>query len=402
MRPPRLCASAAGDHALGVPRQRVLLAILVYNGRAFVPACLESAAGARVGHRDVDVLVLDDASPEEGWSDELRALCESLDFGYYRSPRNLGIPRNMNLGLARAVSGGYDYVFILNSDVVMPLNMVSAMIRVAESNAGVGSVTAWSNNVSVYSVPNDDRTGLLARQDMVDWISVELEREFGASAVDIPTGVGFCMLIPVPVIAKVGLFDPVYGRGYCEEVDWCLRSRARGYRAVLAPSAFVYHQGSASTAGTGMLAHKATTVAEHERILDLRYPWYRADVEAFLRSGTLGPLLERAVQTVVAHGAARFGYDLVATWVPDPWTGEGARIVVDPDGASGRAEVEFCGFHRSVPVPDGDLTAMLTRTVGFAPVRVAVHDQGVFSDQLASVWDGVVPFEDRCRYPQRV
>jgi GT2 family glycosyltransferase len=397
-----LCRRGRAEHALKVPRQRVLLAILVYNGRAFVPACLESAAGARVGHRDVDVLVLDDCSPDEGWSDDLRDMCEALDFGYYRSPRNIGIPRNMNLGLGRAVAGGYDYVFILNSDIVMPLNMVGAMIKVAEANAGVGSVTAWSNNVSVFSLPNSDDSGALKRQDMVDWLSAELEREFGSSALDVPTGVGFCLLIPVPVIAKVGMFDPVYGRGYCEEVDWCLRSRARGYRAVLAPSAFVFHQGSASTADAGMLAHKANTVAEHEHIVDLRYPWYRTDIQAFFDSGALEPVVNRALRSIVFHAAARLGYEVEATWVPTPLTGERVRFVVDPDGRSSEVTIEFCGFRVTLDVPGGDLAALLQETPGFPPKRIVAHDRGLFVDQLDAVWGDSVPFEDVCSYPQRV
>lgn len=380
----------------------MLLAILVYDGRAFVPACLESAAGARVGHREVDVLVLDDCSPDREWSEELRGLCEALDFGYYRSPRNIGIPRNMNLGLARALSGGYDYVFILNSDIVMPLNMVSAMIRVAETNAGVGSVTAWSNNVSAFSVPNSDDSGTLKRQDMVDWVSAELEREFGASALDVPTGVGFCLMMPVPVVAKVGLFDPVYGRGYCEEVDWCLRSRARGYRAVLAPSAFVFHQGSGSTFEAGMLAAKATTVTAHEHIVDLRYPWYRADLRAFFESDALEPLVHRAVRSLILHAAARWGYEVEATWVPEPVSGERVRFVVDPDGRSSSVDAEFCGFRLTLDVPGGDLVALLRETLGSAPARVIVHDRGLFADQLAAAYGASVPFEDHCRYPQRV
>ena len=385
-----------------MPRQRVLLAVLVYNGRAFVPACLESAAGARIGHRDVDVLVLDDCSPDEGWSDELRAMCESLDFGYYRSPRNIGIPRNMNLGLLRAVSGGYDYVFILNSDIVMPLNMVNAMIRVAESNAGVGSVTAWSNNVSVFSLPNSDTTGLLKRQDTVDWLSAELEREFGAMAIDIPTGVGFCLMIPVPVIEKVGLFDPVYGRGYCEEVDWCLRSRARGFRAVLAPSAFVFHQGSGSTGPAGMLASQATTVMEHEHIVDLRYPWYRTDVQAFMDSHVLNASIDRALRALIFRAVARNGYEVEASWVKYPLMPDQVRVAVDPDGQSGTADVEYCGFGLTFPVEDGDLIELLDATAGTLPTRIVVHDRGLFVDQLVAAYGHEVPIDDRCLYPQVV
>lgn len=385
-----------------MPRQRVLLAILVYNGKAFVPACLESAAGARVGHRDVDVLVLDDCSPDEGWSDELRALCESLDFGYYRSPRNIGIPRNMNLGLLRAVSGGYDYVFILNSDIVIPLNMVNAMIRVAEANAGVGSVTAWSNNASVFSLPNSDTTGLLKRQDTVDWLSAEMEREFGTMAIDIPTGVGFCLMIPVPVLEKVGLLDPVYGRGYCEEVDWCLRSRARGFRAVLAPSAFVFHQGSGSTAAAGMVAHQATTVMEHEHIVDLRYPWYRTDVQAFMDSRVLNTSIDRALRSIIFRAAARLGYDVEASWVRYPLGPDRVRVAVDPDGQSGTADVEYCGFRITFTVEGGDLVGLLDATAGNRPNRIVVHDRGLFVDQLVAAYGDEVPVDDRCRYPQVV
>ena len=393
---------AGGDHALPVARQRVLLAILVYNGRVFVPDCLASAAGARVGHRDVDVLVLDDASPDPGWSDELRGICESLDFGYYRSPRNLGIPRNMNLGLTRGLEGGYDYVFVLNSDVVFPLNMVNGMIRVAESHSGIGSVTAWSNNVSVFSLPNADDTGVLKRQDSVDWISSELEREFGSFALDIPTGVGFCLLVPTAVVRKVGLFDPVYGRGYCEEVDWCLRSRARGYRAVLAPSVFVYHQGSGSTVDAGMVAHRQTTVAEHEQIVDLRYPWYRRDVAAFMESGVLRPLIDRAVRSIVFRAAARHGYDIEATGIPGPFPGDRVRFLVDPDGRSGTVAIQFCGFEVRDPVAGDDVAEAIAAVTAGPPTNVRVYDHGTWADQLAAAWSGRTNVEDYYRYPQRV
>ena len=355
-----------------------------------------------MGHRDVDVLVLDDASPSRGFSDELRALCESLDIGYYRSPRNLGIPRNMNLGLARALDGGYDYVFILNSDIVMPMNLVTSMIRVAESHTGIGSVTAWSNNVSLFSLPNADDTGVLKRQDTVDWVSSELEREFGSYALDVPTGVGFCLLIPTPVIAKVGLFDPVFGRGYCEEVDWCLRSRARGYRAVLAPGTFVFHEGSGSTLPAGMVAHRETTVSEHELIIDLRYPWYRRDVDAFLDLDVLEPLIYRALKAVVGRAATRLGFEIEATWVPGPAPGDRVRAVAEPDGTSGDLLVQYAGFDFRIPVAGDDVSAALAGLTPVAPRSVRLCDRGTWADHLAAVWTGRVPVEDRYRYPQRV
>ena len=291
--------------------RRVLLAIPVFNGKDFVPACVRSAAGLRSGPHRVDVVVLDDCSPEPGFSDELLALCQSLDVGYYRSPRNLGIPRNMNLALLRAMSGGYDYALIANSDTLLPINLVTGMVRVAEANADVGSVTAWSNNVSMFSIGSDEP--VLAEQDMVDWLSGYLEDEFGDLAVDLPSAVGFCMLVPVPVARRVGLFDPIFGRGYCEEVDWSRRSMKLGYRAVLAPSVFAYHQGGASTRPAGVLGAGLTTLNAHEAIVDLRHGGYHHDVAQFAIADSLAPVRARASRAIVHAAVRRWGYWIEVT-----------------------------------------------------------------------------------------
>ena len=141
---------------VGMTKARLLLAITVYNGRTVVPACLRSAAALRPTKADMDVLVLDDCSPDPGFSGEIRALCGTLGFQYYRSPRNLGIPRNVNLGLMRARDANYDFVIIANSDVLFAANLPDTLIETAATDPTIGSVTAWSNNVSIFSLPNED------------------------------------------------------------------------------------------------------------------------------------------------------------------------------------------------------------------------------------------------------
>lgn len=101
-------------------KPRVLHVITVYNGRSFVPAAIKSAVEMDQAHALIDVLVLDDASPEPGWSEELSRICDEFGALYYCSPRNLGIPRNVSLGLLTAIKKNYDYVTINNSDVIFP------------------------------------------------------------------------------------------------------------------------------------------------------------------------------------------------------------------------------------------------------------------------------------------
>ena len=114
---------------------------------------------------------------------------------FYRSPRNLGIPRNVSLAMLTAVEQGYDYVIISNSDVVYPRNFLTQLLR-AVAHEGVGSVTAWSNNVSMYSIPNADPDRFLADQDRVDWLSDTLAEQYPDAAMDIPAGISFAMIVP--------------------------------------------------------------------------------------------------------------------------------------------------------------------------------------------------------------
>lgn len=321
---------------MSTARPRVLLAITVYNGRAFVPRCLKSAKGLDTQTADIDVLVLDDCSPEPGFSDMLAELCQREGIFYYRSPRNLGIVRNVNLGLLAAVEKGYDYVIISNSDVIYSRQTVDMLLAAARSGPRIGSVTAWSNNVSIYSLPNVDPDKYLASQGVVDWLSSSLDASFRGTAVDIPAGISFSILIPTSVIRDVGLMDPVFGRGYCEETDWTLRSLAKGYRATLAPAAFVYHQGRGSTLAAGLVAGGHSTVPENEAVIDYRYPLFRGQVDAFVRGGILDKLRNTSLTVILQQAARQYGYRIEYQAVTDAQAPDSAQVVcrVRTDGSA--------------------------------------------------------------------
>ena len=385
--------------------------MLVYNGRAFVPRAVASAARLpECSECDVDVLVLDDASPEPGWSDDLETLCATLGVGYYRSPRNLGIPRNMNLGLLRAESAGYDLVVILNSDVVVPANLADGLYAVAATDPAIASVTAWSNNASIFSLPNDsdDFTSGSTLTDVptVDAVSATLADEFGVLAVDIPVGMGFCMAVTRAAIDEVGLFDPVFGRGYCEEVDWSLRAGGRGKRNVLAPSVFVYHMGSASTRLAGILGAGEQTVQVNEEIVDQRFPAYRADVATWDAAGGVRDLVARGLHRLLRDAAVTGGYVVDATWLqrePPDATDARVRITVNPDGPAPLVQVAAQGWRCPIPVGDAGILAAIATFVGCPPSEVRIHDRGRLAERLADdARLAGVGVRLANRYPERV
>ena len=55
-----------------------------------------------------------------------------------------------------------------------------------------------------------------------------------------------CVAISREVIAKVGLLDEEFGRGYYEDFDYSLRVKQAGFDLRVAENVFVYHRGSAS------------------------------------------------------------------------------------------------------------------------------------------------------------
>jgi GT2 family glycosyltransferase len=402
---------------------RVLVALLVYGGREFTPAAVKSAAKMAAASTSlVDVLILDDASPHPGWSEELRALCSECGVQYYRTPRNLGIPRNMNLGLLRAEAGRYDACVLLNSDVIVPLNMVDQLAEVAATDRRIASVTAWSNDVSVYSLPNSSPTEL-ATQERVDAVSNSLADEFGASCVPLPVGVGFCLYLPRHAIAEVGIMDPVFGRGYAEEVDWCCRAVEAGMAHVLAPGVFVFHAGSATNKTEGLLRKGERSVQVNESIVDLRHGWYRDELTRWERAAPLDEPRARALRRLVTEAARSRGVVVEATWLHRPRRADDSRVrvLVSPSGSGGQvgsglirsgplarageaaviAEVD--GWSIDVPIgPDGVLGSVAS-LLGRRADEVRILERGPRSAELVVEAElSGVRLRDLARYPERV
>lgn len=79
----------------------------------------------------------------------------------------------------------------------------------------------------------------------------EAERYYGRHGAGAPLEVenlsGACLLLRRAALEDVGSFDEDRFFIYCEDVDWCLRARARGWRLLFVPSAEALRAKSAST-----------------------------------------------------------------------------------------------------------------------------------------------------------
>ncbi len=186
--------------------------IPVYKGLEATRRCLESVL-ANAQATPMEVVVIDDATPERDIAEYLDRLAREGRITLERNATNQGFVRSVNRGM---------------------------LLHVA-------TVTPFSNNATICSYPFEGWDGGvpgglgLAR----------LDRLFAATnagkTVDLPTAVGFCMYIRRDSLVKLGLFDAErFGRGYGEENDFCMRAGKAGWRNLLAGDVFIFHEGSVS------------------------------------------------------------------------------------------------------------------------------------------------------------
>lgn len=382
-----------------MPNRRYLLGILVYNGRDVVVPCLASAA--QLSAPNVDVVVFDDCSPSPGWSEELAELCRGHQIGYYRTPRNLGIPRNMSLAMRAGIAGGYDIVGLVNSDVILPANLCAVADTVFDSDDRIASVTPWSNNVSAFSLPMEGDDGLVADQEFVTEFSESLNSIHHERTLSVPTGVGYCLLITTTAIRSVGVMDPIFGRGYCEEVDWCQRVNAARLVNALSLGMYVYHAGSGTNRTEGLLAHGMTTVPEHESMIRWRYPDYLDRVREFLNEGTLDRLGQETLAEALQAMCRSRGYSLAISGTDLPTQAKDALVVLRT-GHGELSSIRLGGLHARFPTGRYWQPELLQQTFG-TPSRVVAYEPGSVAQTYVS-WARIhgIPVDDSRSYPGQI
>lgn len=252
----------------------ITVIVPVYRGHEETRRCLESVLGARVSepHR---LVVVDDATPEPRIAEYLRSLAAAGRIQLITHADNRGFVHSVNDALAARTAGP---VVLLNSDTEVAEGWLDRLADCARREAGTGTVTPFSNNATICSYPRVHESNRLPE----GMTTADLDRIFSSvnagRSVEIPTAVGFCMFITEECLQAVGPLDAeAFGRGYGEEVDFCMRASRAGFRHRLAGDVFVFHAGEVSFGGDGAERRRAA-----QKVIDQRYPEYLAGLRDYL------------------------------------------------------------------------------------------------------------------------
>jgi GT2 family glycosyltransferase len=227
------------------PAPKVWVVIVTWNRIEAIVSCLLSLNA--LVYQNFELVVVDNGS-EDGTVERLRAIFPRLNL--IANTRNQGYTGGNNAGIRYALERGADYVLILNNDTRVHPRLINELLKVAESDprtAVVGAKAMWMDtpgkNGTIWAAwceltygPN--LTWVYGR-DAPDSTFYSKVRE-----VDQVIGCGF--MWRRQALLEVGLLDTDFF-GYHEDVDWCYRARAQGWRVMYVGSAIVYHSGSLSS-----------------------------------------------------------------------------------------------------------------------------------------------------------
>jgi GT2 family glycosyltransferase len=260
-------ARPAGDPVIDV-------VIPVHGGRAVTLACLDRVL-AHTPRGEAEIVVIDDASPDAALAAALDALAAEGRITLIRLETNQGFPAAVNRGMALHKKRD---VVLLNSDASVPREWLRRLKAAAYGAPDTGTVTALSNEASICSYGPDDPKEWPA----LDRLAAEVNR---GVTVELPTAIGFCMYIRRDCLAETGLFsETLFGRGYGEENDFCLRARRRGWRHVAAADVLAGHVGGASFGPA-----RALLQARNLKVLERLHPGYQKLVARFSAADPLAP-----------------------------------------------------------------------------------------------------------------
>lgn len=261
------------------------IVIPVYNAVDDVRACVDSV----LRHTDARhrVVLIDDASPDPRVAGLFAELASRglAQLALLANPANRGFTATANRGMSLSRND----VVLLNSDTIVSAGWLAALVRCAESDPRIGTITPFSNNAEILSFPRFCVNNPWPGTDDPTPVARALAGAAVPSYPDIPTGVGFCLFIRRALIDDIGRFDMAFGAGYGEENDFCLRAAAHGWRNVLADDAFVAHTG-----GRSFTTQKVALMERNARELLARHPGYDAMIQRYVAADPLFAVREAA------------------------------------------------------------------------------------------------------------
>lgn len=239
----------------------VLIVILNWNNSQETLAAVESVL--EMDYTNFHVLIVENGSTDNSAAELRQITGDRVEL--LESPVNKGYTGGCNLGFARAMELGAEYVWLLNNDAVVAPRTLSSLVALAQSDPRIGLATPVI--ASLDEVPHITFAGGIC--DMNDGLyeetnDVAVAQQWAKERPNAGLAIGTAMLIRTRLIHQIGMLDESLFM-YYEDIDYSARSLKAGYRNVVDWSSVVYHmEKNRNSNPLGMKPHYWYYIARNE------------------------------------------------------------------------------------------------------------------------------------------
>ncbi len=231
--------------------QRASVIILAYNKAEYTTRCLGSLLDTR--WRPLEVVLLDNGSTDETPAlfdqFEERAKETGVEVRTLRNSSNLGAATGRNQALEAAT--GQLVAFMDNDVVIRSCDWIERLAESLASNERAGVVgpkliypfPPFLIQCAGAAVSKSGRVFFRGRGEPKD--SPDFNREEEVQCL-----ISACWLMRREVVDEVGGLDEAYNPVQFEDIDFCYRARAAGWRVFYNPTAELYHFENVTTSGS--------------------------------------------------------------------------------------------------------------------------------------------------------
>ena len=219
--------------------------IVNYNAGPLLRGCVDSLLACPL---DIEIIVVDNTS-NDGSLDGLQDLSQVC---VIRNPANVGFAAACNIGVPTSSA---PFLLFLNPDCFFQPGAITTLLVGLQSGDRVGMAggllvnedgteqgggrravpTPWRSFVRAFGLhrfadhwPKLFYDFHLHKQPLPD------------SPIEVEAISGACMLVKRDVMEDVGLWDEGYFL-HCEDLDWCMRFRQKGWKILFVPDARIIH-----------------------------------------------------------------------------------------------------------------------------------------------------------------
>ena len=194
--------------------------IPVYNAPVLTKRCIDSVV-SYLGESIEHIYIQNDAS-----NTETREMLDSLPYDIthiHHSIKNQGFGASVNDAISRSSAS---YILVLNSDTEINGNILPPLCEAMSVDSQLAVVIPASNDYI-----GEDFTRYLRQQ---------------GSCIRTHRLRGYAFLIRRNIFKEIGGFDPIFGRGYYEDIDLGRRIYERNWCIGVYPDSLIYHKGGGS------------------------------------------------------------------------------------------------------------------------------------------------------------